>query len=271
MRSNLLTERHGRRARRRAELTRRLLRPVVPAARAVRGQLRRGWRALPTPARDAAQKVMLRTGHGEVVPVDDYEAFLAAHLPSVRAPGGAYVEFGVYLGSSMAAAVRAFDRCGCEGARFVGFDSFAGLPVGSEAEGWPSGAFAASRDVAEWHLRRHGVLDRVELVEGWFEDTCNDETAAQLALGPVVVAMIDCDVYSASATALAFVEPFLAGRSLLIFDDWFAHNPAGDLDEGQRRAMREFLADHPRHACTELGRVGFFGLAFLLTKDGATP
>ncbi len=218
------------------------------------------------PVRDARQKLLLRAGRGEVVPADEFEQFLAEHLPKVRTDGGMYLEFGVYLGSSMAAAVRAFDRSSCENARFVGFDSFAGLPPGSEAEGWATGAFATSREVTEWHLRKHGVLDRVELVEGWFEHTCNDLTAAQLHLGTVTVAMIDCDLYSASVTALNFVEPLLAERSLVIFDDWFALNPSGELNEGQRKAWGEFVAAHPARRWADLGRVGFNGVAFLLTK-----
>ena len=109
----------------------------------------------------------------------------------------------------------------------------------------------------------------MELVEGWFDETCNDRTTERLGLGSVVVAMIDCDIYSASARALTFVEPLLAERSLLVFDDWFAHNPSGDLDEGQRRALRELRSAKPGHRFVELGRVGVHGLAFLVSKDRA--
>jgi hypothetical protein len=219
------------------------------------------------PLRTAKQKLQLLAGRGEVVPAADYEDFLTTHLPQVARPDGLYVEFGVYLGTSLGAAVRAFDRAGCEGARFVGFDSFAGLPPGSEEEGWVSGAFATSRQVTEWHLERQGVLGRVELVEGWFADTCNPHTAARTGLGDVVVAMIDCDLYSASLTALTFIEPFLADRSVVIFDDWYARNPGGELYEGQRRALEEFRAAHPGHTCDRLGDVGFHGVAFLVSRD----
>src|SRR5688500_1348459 len=143
MRRQTLTLRRGRRSRARAHVTRLVPPRLLPLLRAGRRTIRAGWHAVPLsvrrPVRDTLQKVMLRTGHGEVVPVQEYEQFLAAHLPKVKAPGGVYLGFGVYLGSSMAAAVRAFERVGCEDARFVGFDSFVGLPAGSEAEGWPTG------------------------------------------------------------------------------------------------------------------------------------
>lgn len=243
-------------------------RALAAVTGAVRPGLDRLVGALPPavgrPLRDARLRLSVRTGRGLVVPADRYEAFLVEHLPKVSRHGGQYLEFGVYLGSSIGAAVRAFDRAGCRGARFVGFDSFAGLPPGSEEEGWVSGQFASSRAVTEWHLRRQGIAERIELVEGWFADTCNADTVVAHDLRDVVVAMIDCDIHSATVTALDFVGPLLAERAIVIFDDWFALNPDGERLEGQRLACEAYRDRHPARRFAELGRVGYHGLAFLV-------
>ena len=179
---------------------------------------------------------------------------------------GDYVEFGVYLGTSMGAAVRAFDRAGAAPARFFGFDSFAGLPPESAEDGWIPGDFATTREVAEWHLRRQGVLERVTLIKGWFDETCTEETTAIFGLRKILVAMIDCDTYGSSKTALAYVEPMLAPSSLVVFDDWYALNPDGTKVEGQRRVFEEFLARRPDIRTTDLGRVGYHGQSFLISS-----
>jgi O-methyltransferase len=208
------------------------------------------------------------------VPARPFEDFLVEQLEVVARPRGVplegdYVEFGVYVGTSMAAAVRAFDRVGVARSRFVGFDSFEGLPPGSEQDGWTSGAFAASRSVAEWNLARQGVRHRVELVEGWFDVTCTEQTVERLGLGNVLVAMIDCDTYSSSRVALDFVEPLLAPQALVIFDDWYARNPEGTELEGQRRAFHELVARRPDLVIRDAGRPGFYGQAFRVMQPEA--
>src|SRR5262245_36262345 len=78
---------------------------------------------------DAVNKAMLRIGWGNVVPAQEFEQFLVAELCALRQDSdgspleGDYLEFGVYLGTSMTAAVRAFERAGIDRSRFIGFDS----------------------------------------------------------------------------------------------------------------------------------------------------
>jgi hypothetical protein len=220
------------------------------------------------PIRDLYQKTAVKRGGSQVVPPRVFEDFLVAQLDALRREAAAptlegdYIEFGVFVGTSLGAAVRAFDRAGVTRGRFFGFDSFEGLPEGSESDGWTSGTFAASRSVTEWNLTRQGVLDRVTLVEGWFDDTCTAETVERYGLGGVLVAMIDCDTYSSSKLALDFVEPLLAESAVLIFDDWYTRNPDGTEMEGQRRAFHELLARRPELSCVEVGRPGFYSQAF---------
>ena len=248
--------------------------PVRVGLRRFRRGSRQAIRRVPLtvriPIRDSLQRVALRIGKGEVVPAAEFESFLTGHLRRMSGDlvlAGDYMEFGVYLGTSLGAAVRAFDSCGLGGWRFFGFDSFAGLPDDAERDGWVPGLYAASRSVAEWHLRRLGVLDRVTLVEGWFDETLTPATIEKQQLERVLVAMVDCDTYGSAATALRFVEPLLAPRCLVILDDWYTMNPSGDLVEGERRAFEELLADCPQWMSVDLGRVGFCGRAFELCRN----
>jgi hypothetical protein len=56
--------------------------------------------------------------------------------------------------------------------------------------------------------------------------------------------MIDCDLYSSSVEALAFVAPLLHDRTVIIFDDW-AVDGLDQANKGQKRAFSEFLQAHP--------------------------
>ena len=253
---------------------RNLPQPIRVGLRGCRRISRKAIRRVPptlrVPIRDSLQKASLLIGIGEVVPAAEFEAFLTEHLRRINGnelPDGDYMEFGVYLGTSIAAAVRAFDSCELTHRRFFGFDSFTGLPDNAEDDGWASGLYAASRNVAEWHLRRLGVLDRVTLIEGWFDETLTSATVDKYQLRSVLVAMVDCDTYSSAVTALRFAEPLLAPQCIVIFDDWYTMNPSGDLIEGERRAFEELLADCPQWKSADLGRIGFCGRAFELNRS----
>ena len=69
----------------------------------------------------------------------------ALRLLAQSEPAGAlgdYLEFGVYNGSSLACAFRAFNEVGAPKVRLFGFDSFQGLPADATAEGvWAEGEF----------------------------------------------------------------------------------------------------------------------------------
>jgi O-methyltransferase len=161
---------------------------------------------------------------------------------------GDYVEFGVCHGSSMACMAEASDQVGLGAMRLVGFDSFEGLPPGVDGEDdgvWAPGDYSNSERAARRLLKSRGVAaDRFVLVKGWFDDTATPATATRLGIQRVSIAMIDCDAYSSARTALAFLEPVLAERSVLFFDDWNTETLA-DKGEGERRAFEEWLAEHP--------------------------
>ena len=106
-------------------------------------------------------------------------AFLASEASSDGI--GDYLEFGVYVGSSLLCMHRASKAVGLGSLRLFGFDSFQGLPEAAamEDEGrFGPGWYRAEYPVVREHLTRRGIdWTRTVLVPGWFEDTLNTELA----------------------------------------------------------------------------------------------
>ncbi len=157
---------------------------------------------------------------------------------------GDHLEFGVSRGTSLATMRLAFEKANLGHIRSIGFDSFKGMPAGSEKEGWEQGQFASTESVTKSYLTKKGVdLSNVKLVKGWFNETCNDKTIQKYGIKKASIVMIDCDIYTATCEVLTFIEPLLAETSVLIFDDWGWRS---DLNEiGQKEAFEEFLDKHP--------------------------
>jgi hypothetical protein len=249
---------------------------VVPAMNAV-------VRRLPPRAQLAYARLKVRAGFGgslRLVPEDELEAHYARALALLvervgRSAIGDYVEFGVYVGTSMICMHRALAAAGLGRVRMVGFDSFEGLPKSARAEGagrWLPGQFRSDLDLTTSNLRRNGVpMERVTLVPGWFEQTATDDRARAIGLRQISVAMIDCDLYSSAVTALAFCGPRLASVSVIFLDEWSVGEPGSKgLDE--RRAFEEFLAAHPEFRAEEVGDLGRYKDAsrgFVLTRGEA--
>lgn len=184
---------------------------------------------------------------------------------------GDYLEFGVFNGTSLACAYHAFAEVGLHEVRLFGFDSFEGLPeqADSDDEGvWLPGEFACSIDVTKRNLSRRGVdWRRVFLIEGWFDTTLTPTLLEQYELRKISVAMIDCDIYSSTATSLNFIEPLIQDQAVIIFDDWYALGLAGKK-LGQARAFEEFLARHRDLTAQPLGGYNKNSLIFHIVRRG---
>lgn len=133
-----------------------------------------------------------------------------------------YLEFGVFEGQTMRWWALHLRQ---PGARFVGFDSFEGLPE-SWRPGFDQGRFGTNGppDIDD---------QRVQFVKGWFEDTLSG-----FALPPhdQLVVNVDSDLYSSAKTVLEHVAPHLRPGSLLYFDE------LADRDH-ELRALKELLAE----------------------------
>lgn len=168
---------------------------------------------------------------------------------------GNYLEFGVYVGTSLLCMHRASRAVGLDSIRLFGFDSFQGLPEATATEGagvWQPGWYRAEYSLVREQLTRNGIdWDRTTLVPGWFEETLVPGLALQLGIKKAGIIMIDCDIYSAALTALAFCAPLIRDRAVVFLDDW---NPGGLAAKGlgERRAFEEFLAENPDLGAEEL-------------------
>jgi O-methyltransferase len=159
----------------------------------------------------------------------------------------AYVEFGVFNGTSLSCMSKA---SALENVPFklIGLDSFEGLPqdVGHEDAGvWLPGQFACSRQSSEKCLSRFGLrLDEVELIGGWYNELTHADLHKVLGDRLASIIMIDCDAYSSAKKALELITPFLAPKSIIFFDDWRLRN-VDLIGGGEYRAFNEWRACNP--------------------------
>jgi len=209
-----------------------------------------------------------------LVPEDElvrsYRGAVALMAPELARPGAAYLEFGVFIGTTMTCMYRAGVEAGAV-PRMIGFDSFQGMPKGVESQDdgrWREGDLSMSIDLTRENLARNSVpADRVELVAGWFEDTLTDTTRSALGITSAPIVMVDCVIASATTTALDFLTPLMGDRSLVYFDDW-AVVDLHDRGLGERAAFEAWLAAHPEFAAEEQPALNYShdARAFLVTR-----
>jgi hypothetical protein len=208
-------------------------------------------------------RVTVATWGGQtLVPVDELGEVYRRGLSLLierngRESLGDYLEFGVYVGTSLACMHRVADELGLGELRLFGFDSFEGLPAGAredEAGIWEPGSFASDEEFTRRNLARQGVgvdSERVVLVPGWFDETLTPATAEAHGLRKASVVMVDCDLYASTRKALEFCTPLIVDEAVLVFDDWDAGG-LGARGVGERRAFEELLAEHPDLRAAEL-------------------
>jgi O-methyltransferase len=177
---------------------------------------------------------------------------------------GDYLEFGVYTGTSLACMHDVLTEFQVDQVRLFGFDSFAGLPPHDEGK-WAPGYFKSDLEFTQANLQERGVdMSRVELIEGWFDDTLTPETRDRHEIRKASVIMVDCDLYSSTKTALEFCAPLLAKDTVMVFDDWLPDSLAA-ANEGEKRAFDEFVATHPELEVKELDTYRRESKVFLLS------
>ena len=181
---------------------------------------------------------------------------------------GDYLEFGVSRGTSMSAVFRVLKQSRLSGVRLIGFDSFEGMPEDSDKEGWAEGLYHSTINATKKYLKNKDVdMSRVQLVKGWFKDTLNQRTKESLGIKKASIIMIDCDIYSASKTALNFSVPLIEDYALLIFDDWGWTADSGIV--GQKEAFEEIMEQYPDLVATQLSGYIPQSRVFLLSRNVA--
>jgi O-methyltransferase len=169
-------------------------------------------------------------------------------FPHLRANGvaGDYLEFGVFKGASLLHAQKLAEALSLGPMRCIGFDSFEGLPDEAEQqrEVFYRGQYSCDEEQVRSWLSQNGADWRsMILVPGFYDDTLSRETKRRLGLKQCAVAMLDCDIYSSTKLALAWIDDIIAPGSVVILDDWDAYgDDPGSWEDGQRRAMKEHAA-----------------------------
>jgi predicted O-methyltransferase YrrM len=145
---------------------------------------------------------------------------------SLLEPGESYVEAGTFMGASLIAAARG------NGERdLVAVDNFSFPPLELDERSLP----AASRTELEQNLARFGVRNAT-LVESDIRDFLRSGLLTGRRVG---VYYHDTEhTYEAQLEALRLVEPYLAGRALVVVDN-------SDWDE-VAHALRDYRAEQPR-------------------------
>lgn len=120
-----------------------------------------------------------------------------------------YLEFGVYQGASMRLWVSEISH---DQSRFVGFDTFTGLP-----EHWrptePMGHFDAQGRLPD-------IADpRCSFEVGLFQDTL-PSFITRTDLSPRIVINLDADMFTSTLFVLASLGPFLKPGDLIFFDEF---------------------------------------------------
>ncbi len=180
---------------------------------------------------------------------------------------GDYYEFGLFRGYAFLKAYEYTQQLNINDIHFYGFDSFKGLP---ETQGidvadgrFFEGQFACSKQDVEKNLSEHGMdMSKVVLVEGYYEDSLTKELHSQHSFRPASVVLLDCDLYSSTVEALAWVDQYLQDGTILLLDDYFSFGDGDDL--GQPKALQEFIDSNDRYSIEHLWRFSHNGNAFRL-------
>ena len=125
---------------------------------------------------------------------------------------GDYLEFGVFNGSSIGSACLTAKKINLKSMRFFGFDSFKGLPPGTNEEHdvLQKGFYGCSFEQMKKCLKRRGVdASKITWIKGWYKDTLNDKTIKSKKIGDVGIVFIDCDTYTSSNQVLVFLAPLI--------------------------------------------------------------
>jgi hypothetical protein len=179
--------------------------------------------------------------------------------------GGDYAEFGVFDGNTFAIAWHALNGL-CD--RFFAYDSFAGIIGAMEGETgtFRDGDYFANVETFRANLALAGVdLSRVISVEGPFQSTLTAAPSAH-QLERVSVAHIDVDVYEPAKLALDYLGPVLQQGALLLFDDY--DQMTASNRKGERRAVREWLAENPDFSLEPYRSYAIFGRSFIFDRRG---
>jgi O-methyltransferase len=177
---------------------------------------------------------------------------------------GDLVECGVWRGGSAFLMAEVLERRGEDRTVWL-FDSFEGLPPPQEVDGAAAVAYSENRDdpmyldncraeVEEVRAtaQRLGLEARIEIVQGWFEETL---PTSRDQIGAIALLRLDCDWHESVTTCLETLYDQVSRGGVVIVDDYYVW-------DGCAIAVHEFLGRRGlSHRIHEAAGVAWF------TKD----
>ncbi len=159
-----------------------------------------------------------------------------------------YYEFGVASGGSMKIYILALKKF-CKDHNqditkyhIYGFDSFSGLPEGTQEDvraDWAKGNFSYGKEIVMSMIKSTGFpVNNVHLVEGFFEDTLTNKLRDTCSKHVPSIINMDADFHSSTVAAFAWLQPMLASGALFRFDDIWAFY--GHPEKGEIKAINDF-------------------------------
>ena len=148
---------------------------------------------------------------------------------------------------------------------FYAFDTFTGMPDNNEGNiTFGPGTFSCSFEEFDKLNREEGIIegDGIRYYQGYFEEVLRRETDSLEQLQTAAIINLDCDLYASAKDALAIVAPKLVQGSILLADDW--NTFSADQNSGERKAVAEFLIEHPEISFESWFSYMYSGQAFLV-------
>ena len=179
---------------------------------------------------------------------------------------GDYLEFGVFNGSSLGSAYLTAKKMNLKSIKFFGFDSFEGLPKGTDDEHdiLQKGFYCCPFEKTKECLKKRSVNpDEVIWIKGVYSDTLNDETFKKVGYPKIGIVFIDCDTYSSSKAVFDFLAPLMTEPAIFCLDDWKLY----DMDikgTGEYKSFNEFLEKNKHIKAKEIKSYNRKSKSFLI-------
>ena len=186
------------------------------------------------------------------------------YISGIRGEGD-YIEFGVYKGDSFIPAYLFAKYWGIKNMRFFAFDCFEGIPSkGEEAIYYKKGDCCCSYKNFKKILKDYDINDAI-IVKGYYEKILNNELRKKLNLKKIKAVYIDCDLFSATKTALDWITPCLQDGTVLMYDDWFLCQNREDI--GEQGATKQWLKENPKIKLTPYHSFNYGGMSFIINFE----
>ena len=183
---------------------------------------------------------------------------------------GSYLEFGVFTGSSFNFAMKVnktidnlFGNSNCD---FYGFDSFQGfgkIEIGDEHPRFNDGTFSVNEEKILKNIKKNSKGQKYEIVKGFFNETLK-KNPENYNIKKARVIMIDCDLKSATSSALNFCKNILQKGTIILFDDYIFYK--GNEQKGEFAAFKEFKDQNPNIKFRHAFEYGYGSRAFIVTE-----